>query len=72
MKCDGSQPYCENYWKAGPREAPPLLDRVRSGEANFADAVQEFTSSQVPNETVHEVSCLQIALDDAGFKRLTA
>ncbi|WP_218139152.1 hypothetical protein [Paracoccus alkenifer] len=45
-----------------------LLDRVRSAEANFADAVQEFTVSQVPNEIIEEVSSLQIALDEAEFR----
>jgi hypothetical protein len=46
-----------------------MLDRVRSGEAGFADAVQEFTVSQVPNEIIQGVSDLQIALDDAEFER---
>lgn len=46
-----------------------LLDRIRSGEAGFADGVQEFTVSQVPNEIIQEVSGLQIALDDAEFER---
>jgi hypothetical protein len=53
----------------GPALVLSLLDRVRSGEANFADAVQEFTVSQVPNEIIHEASGLQIALDEAEFKR---
>jgi hypothetical protein len=52
----------------GPALVLALLDRVRSGEAGFADAVQEFTASQVPNETIQEVSTLQIALDDAEFE----
>ena len=46
-----------------------LLDRIRSGEAGFADGVQEFTVSQVPNEIIQELSGLQIALDDAEFER---
>lgn len=46
-----------------------LLDRVRSGEIGFADAVQEFTASQVPNEIFQEVFCLTIALDDAELER---
>lgn len=46
-----------------------LLDRIRSGEAGFADAVQEFSVTQVPNEVIQEVSGLQIALDDAEFER---
>jgi hypothetical protein len=52
----------------GPALVLSLLDRVRSGEAGFADAVQEFTASQVPNEIIQEVSTLQIALDDAEFE----
>lgn len=44
-----------------------LLDHISSGEANFADAVQEFTASQVPNEILEEVSGAEIALDDAEF-----
>ncbi len=53
----------------GPALVLSLLDRVRSGEAGFADAVQEFTVSQVPNEIIQEASGLQIALDDAEFER---
>ena len=49
-----------------------LLDRIRSGEAGFADAVQEFSVSQVPNEVIQEVSGLQIALDVAEFERSRA
>lgn len=45
-----------------------LLDRVRSGEANFADAVQEFTVSQLPNDVIQEVFGLQVALDHAEFE----
>lgn len=52
----------------GPVLVLSLLDRVRSGEAGFADAVQELTASQVPNEIIQEVSKLQIALDDAEFE----
>lgn len=46
-----------------------LFDRVRSGEAGFADAVQEFAISQVTNEIIQEVSGLQITLDVAEFER---
>ena len=53
----------------GPALVLSLLDRVRSGEAGFADAAQEFTVSQVPNEIIQEVSGLQIALDEAEFER---
>ena len=56
----------------GPALVLFLLDRVRSGEASFADAVQEFTASQVPNAIIREVSSLQIALDDAEFERSRA
>ncbi|TYC90844.1 hypothetical protein [Novosphingobium sp. BW1] len=45
-----------------------LLDRIRSGETNFADSVQEFTVIQLPNEVIQELSGLQIALDDAEFE----
>ncbi|RWO70233.1 MAG: hypothetical protein EOS17_14300 [Mesorhizobium sp.] len=53
----------------GPALVLSLLDRVRSGEANSADAVQEFTISQVPNEMINEAAGLQIALDEAEFGR---
>jgi hypothetical protein len=53
----------------GPAVVLSLLDRIRSGEVGFADAVQEFTVSQVPNEIIQEVSGLQIALDDAEFEQ---
>lgn len=46
-----------------------LLDRIRSGQAGFADAVQEFSESQVPNEVLQEVSSLQIVLDCLEFER---
>lgn len=46
-----------------------LLNRIRSGEAGFADAVQKFTSSQMANEILQEVFGLQVALDNAEFER---
>jgi hypothetical protein len=52
----------------GSTVALSLLDRIRSGEASFADGVQEFTVSQVPNGIIQEVSGLQTALDDAEFE----
>ena len=49
-----------------------LLDRIRSGEAGFADAVQESMVNHVPNEIIQEVSGLQIAFDHAEFERAKA
>ena len=49
-----------------------LLDRIRSGEANLADAAQEFIASQLPNNVLTEVSGIQIALDIAEFERAAA
>ncbi len=53
----------------GPALVLSLLERIRSGEANFPDAVQEFSVSQLPNEVMQEVFGLQVALDSAEFER---
>ncbi|MEI9412730.1 hypothetical protein [Mesorhizobium salmacidum] len=47
----------------------PLLDRVRSGEANYAGAVQQFTASQVSDEVMAETSGLLLALDETELRR---